>query len=122
MRLLVKLFVPIAVVVIAAVGLLPPVFARGNLDSDTIAAARAGSTALSGSTGGEAEREATAAAIQSLAGHRGVTVASVTVSGSGLGSVVTVTTSEHVRSFLENVPGLKGWFNITSTQTSQLGQ
>lgn len=122
MRLLIKLLVPVTVIVVAAVGFLPPVFARGNLDSETIAAARAASTAVGGQTGEAAMNAAAQAASSSLASHPEVTLVSVTITGRGLSSVVNVKTSEHVRSFLENVPGLKGWFRLTSTQSSQLGQ
>lgn len=113
----IKLLLPLAVIIVAAVGFLPPVLAQGSLDTDAVNAAKAGASALSVSGPAAAE----AAARSSVAGDTGVTVVSVEVDPGGQSQTVQVTLSEKVHSFLDGVSGLKNWFHDTSTQDSSLG-
>jgi hypothetical protein len=106
-----------ALVVALAVGLLPPVFTRSSLDEATFDAARAGSEALQG--GGTAAADA--AALRSIAAHPDVRIVSM---GAVAGAPFTfgVTTSEHVETFMDGIPGLASWFLLTSSQQSTAGQ
>jgi hypothetical protein len=108
-----------AVILAALAGFLPPVLARGTLDTDTVNAAKAGSSALS--TGGAAAAQSAVAT--SLSRDPNVVLKSVTFSQTPptSGSTVTVTATEHVHSWLSGISALDGWFNITSTQQSSLG-
>lgn len=117
MRLAIKLLLPLAVIIVAAVGFLPPVLSQGSLDTDAVNAAKAGASALS--TSGQAAAEA--AVRSSVAGDPGVTLVSVRLDPNGLTQDVQVTLSEKVNSFLNGISGLKSWFHDTSTQDSQLG-
>ncbi len=106
-----KLVFPLAVLVVLAVGLLPPLFARGTLDTDAINAAKAAASATSVSAG-----SATQVVERSIAGDPGVTLVSVKVNPNGQTDTVEVTLSETVHTFMDGFPGLKSWFHITSTQ------
>jgi hypothetical protein len=109
----------IGIVIAALVGFLPPVLARGSLDTDAVNAAKAGSSALS--AGGATAAQSAIKA--SLATHPDVVLKSVTFSQSppNSGSTVTVTVTESVHSWLSGISALGGWFHITSTQQSSLG-
>jgi hypothetical protein len=121
MRFAFKLFLPVAVITVLAIGLLPPFFVRGTLDTDAVNAAKAASAALSGSGSGSGAASAEAAARQSIAGDRGVTLVSVQVNPNGESDTVQVTLAETVHTFMDGFPGLESWFHVTSTQSSQLG-
>ena len=114
---LIKLLFPAAVIIVLAIGLLPPLFARGTLDTDAINAAKAGASALSVSGPGAAE----AAVRSAVAGDPGVTLVSVQVNPHGENQTVQVTLSKTVHTFMDGIGGLKSWFNIRSTQSSSLG-
>ena len=116
-RFLLKLVIPLAVLLVLAIGLLPPVFDRGTLDTDAVNAAKAGAAALSVSGPAAAE----AAVRGSIAGDTGVTLVSVQINPSGQTQTVQVTLSRTVHTFMDGIPGLKGWFHMTSTQDSSLG-
>ena len=105
---LVKLIVPVAIVVVAAIGFVPRFPAQGALDQDARNAAFA---ALNG--GGEAAARASAEA------HPGVHLMSFGRAKSTITGLPTVqvTLQEKVSTILSGLPGLKGWFRITSTQT-----
>lgn len=118
MRLLIRIGLPVALLVVLGAGLLPPVFARGSLDTDALNAARAASTAASSGSAADAY----GAAATSVASDPGVQLINVKVSSGGLGTTVQVTVTETVHSFMDKFPGLNGWFHLTSTQQSQLGQ
>src|SRR5574340_1512603 len=121
MRFAIKLLVPLAVLLVLALGLLPPLFARGTLDTDAVNAARAGSSALGGA--GSGALTAVEAAVQrSIAGKSGVGLVSVKINPDGQSDTVQVTLAETVHTFMDGIPGLEGWFHLTSTQQSSLGQ
>jgi hypothetical protein len=107
----------IALLVVLGAGLLPPVFAQGSLDDATLAAARAGSSVLQ--DGGTASAEA--AALRSIAGHPDMDIVNMGVVA-GTSGTFRVTVDEHVHTFMDGIPDLTGWFLITSTQESALGQ
>jgi len=110
-RFAIKLLLPIAVIAVFAAGLLPPLFAKGKLDTDALNAAKAASSPGAGS--------ALAAVQHSIAGDPGVTIVSVHFNSNG--DTVQVTLAETVHTFMDGFPGLKSWFHVTSTQTSSLG-
>lgn len=118
MRLLLKVFLPIGVVVAAAIGFLPPLLDQGNLDNDAVMAARAGSAVLvsTGSADG-----AITAVQEAISKDPGVHLVSVKVNPAGESSTVQVTVSETVHTFLDRLPGMKSWFHRTSTQESSVG-
>lgn len=122
MRFLIKLALPIAVLAVLGAGLLPPLFDQGSLDTDALNAARAGSSAFQSGNTAAAE----AAAEKSIAGDPGVTLVWAkplppTQATNEL-PAVQVKVSETVHTFLDGLPGLKSWFQLTSTQEAQLGQ
>lgn len=119
MRFFIKLALGAAVIAVLAVGLLPPVFDRGSLDTAAANAARAASALVQ--TGGS-QAAATAAAQTSIARVPGVTLDTVSFSTRSSTALVTVKVSEVVHTFMDGFPGLKSWFHITSTQVSQFGQ
>ncbi|HAM03015.1 MAG TPA: hypothetical protein DCQ30_12440 [Acidimicrobiaceae bacterium] len=119
MRFFIRLAVVLTIIAVLAAGLLPPVFDRGRLDTDTLNAARAASAVVQTSGGQSA---ATAAARASIAKDPGVTLDSVTFSTESSNAFVTVRASEDVHTFMDGFPGLKSWFHLTSTQESQFGQ
>ena len=123
MRFVIKLVLPLAVIVTLAIGLVPPFFDKGNLDSDALNAAKAGASAVfaSGSGIGSQLSRAEAAVQLSLAGKSGITLVSVRVNPPGTSNTVEVTLTETVHTFMEGFPGLKSWFHLRSTQQSELG-
>lgn len=118
MRFFIWLGLVIAVITVLAIGLLPPLLDRGKLDTEALNAARAASAVVQ--SGNRAA--ATAAAEASIAKDPGVELVSVTFRNASLGPFVQVKVREKVRTFMDGLPGLEGWFNLTSTQESQLGQ
>jgi hypothetical protein len=116
---LVLWLVAVGIVIAALVGFLPPVLARGSLDTDAINAAKAGSSALS--TGGVGGAQSAVAA--SVAKHPDVVLKKVTISPvpPTAESTVTVTVTENVHSWLSGISALDSWFHISSTQSSSLG-
>lgn len=126
MRLLFKIVVPLAVVVALALGLLPPLFDQGQLDSWTLAAARAASTMNPGSAGGSGPNSCPAAieavVEASVTAHRGVTMTGCSLSPTDEGAQVTVSTAETVHTYMDGLPDLKSWFHLTSSQQSVQGE
>lgn len=120
-RFLLKLLLPVAVVIVLAVGLLPPLFARGSLDTATLNAAKAAASALSTNSGPTAQSTAEAAVERSVAGMHDVRIVSVQVNPDGQTDTVQVTLTETVHSFMDGLPGVRRWFHLTSTQESALG-
>ena len=122
MRLLIKLALALAVIVTLAAGLLPPLLDRGNLANDALNAARAGS-ALMVST--DDPTQAQDAATGSIANDPGIELVNVGVNSDGSNSSVSVSVAENVHTFMSSWPGinswLKGWYHLTSTQTSSVG-
>lgn len=116
-RLLLKIFLPLAVVVVLAAGLLPPLLDQAGLDTDALNAARAGS-ALLVSTGSPASAEA--AAEQSIAGDPGVALVGVQVDPGGQPDTIEVSVKEEVHTFMKGLPGLEKWFDRTSTEESSV--
>lgn len=108
MRIAFRLVLVAAVLGVVAAGLLPPVFARGQLDGYARDAAQKGSSVILNEGASAAEQLATEAA-QS---HSGVHVVSVTAPGA---NTVSVTLSEDVHTIFTT-------FHIQSTQSSYLGQ
>lgn len=119
-RALIKILIPLAVIAVLAVGLLPPLFARGSLDTDAVNAAKAASSVFAGSGARSGPDAAIAAARNSLSGDPGVTIVSITFPKGEI-DTVQVTLSKTVHTFMDGFPGLKSWFHVTSTQSSQLG-
>lgn len=117
-RLLVKVFFPIAVIAVAAAGFLPPLLEQGNLDNQALNAARAGSALLVSS--GSAQ-QAMAAVAESISHDPGLHLDSVVVNPAGTTSTVKVTVSETVHTFLDGIPGMKSWFHRTATEESSVG-
>jgi hypothetical protein len=117
-RLLLKVFIPLAVVGVLAGGLLPPLLDQAGLDTDALNAARAGSAMLV-STGSSSEADVVVQ--QSIADDPGVALVSVQVDPNGESDTMQVTVAETVHTYLSGIPGLKGWFRRTSTQSSSVG-
>lgn len=109
--------IAITIVVALAIGLLPPRFDQGSLDTDALYAARAGSAALVGANSSDVV-VAQAAAATSIAADPGIRLANVSVDG----QTVRVTLTESVHTFMAPLPGLSSWFSLTSTEESTLGQ
>ncbi len=119
MRLLVKLGLLLAIVVVLAVGLLPPLVAKSHLAAEAADAARAGSAAAGNMEDSQAAYDAVA---QALVADPGVHLVSVRVEPSEVDPVVIVTLSKQVHTFMSGLPGLESWFRIQSSQQSSLGQ
>ena len=117
MRALFKVGVAITIVVVIAIGLLPPRFDQGSLDTDAIYAARAASAALVGANSSDVA-VAQVAAANSISADPGVRLANVSVDG----QTVRVTLIESVHTFMAALPGLRSWFRLASTEESTLGQ
>lgn len=117
MRALFKVSIAIAILVVLAIGLLPPRFDQGSLDTEAVYAARAGSAALVGANSSDVT-VAQAAASNSISGDPGVRLTNVSVDG----QTVSVTLTQSVHTFMDGLPGLSKWFKLTSTQESTLGQ
>ena len=121
MRWIIRLLLPLAIVGVLAAGLLPPLIAKGRLATEALDAARAASAAVTNSGNRQVAYEAAAKWVASDSDHN-VQLVSVNVQSGDLGATVQVTLRESVHTFMEGFPGLKGWFRITSTQASSLGQ
>lgn len=117
-RLLLRVFLPIAVVAALAAGLLPPLLDQAGLDTDALNAARAGSAVLV-STGSSASAEA--AAQQEVARDPGVVLVGVRVDPQGQAQTMEVSVSEKVHTFMDGLPGLEKWFVRTSSAESSVG-
>ena len=118
MRRLILTVLVVGILAVLGVGLFPPAFDQGRLDTDALNAARAASSASQ--SGNEAAIEAAAA--RSIAGDSGVTLVwAKPVASSGF-PTVQVKLRETVHTFMDGFPGLKSWFELSSTQESQLGQ
>lgn len=117
-RLLLKIFLPLAVVMVLAAGLLPPLLDQAGLDTDALNAARAGS-ALLVSTGSSTSAEAAAA--QSIARDPGVALVGMQVDPGGQAETMEVSVKEEVHTFMKGLPGLEKWFDRTSTEESSVG-
>ena len=106
-----------AVVIVLGIGLLPPLLARGKLDQTTSAAAQAGALVLAEGRGTSA---ADAAALDAVAKNPNVTIVSM---GQVPGTTTTfaVTTQERIHTFMAGLSALKGWFVVTSSQRSAVG-
>ena len=102
----VKLGVLVAALGVLGAGLLPPVFARGELDGFARDAAQKGGAVLLN----EGPQAAQNLAQQAAATHQGVQVDGVTIDGND----VLVTLSETVHTFM-------GSFHLTTTEGSSLG-
>ncbi|HLX87334.1 MAG TPA: hypothetical protein VKR22_02565 [Acidimicrobiales bacterium] len=107
MRTTVKLAVPLAIAAVLALGLLPPLFARGELDGFARDAAQKGSSVLLN----EGQSEAQALVVQAIASHPGVHLDKVAFEGN---NTVAVTISEDVHTFLST-------FHLSTTEGSSLG-
>jgi hypothetical protein len=121
MRWIVRLVLPLAVVGVLAAGLLPPLVAKGRLATEALDAARAASAAVTNSGNQQAAYQAAAKWVAAGSDHN-VQLVSVNVQSGQLGATVQVTLRESVHTFMEDFPGLKGWFRISTTQESSLGQ
>jgi hypothetical protein len=104
----VKLGLGVIVVTAGALGagLLPPVFARGQLDGFARDAAQQGGAVLLN----EGPQAASELAQKAAASHPGVHVDEITIDGND----VNVTVSENVHTFI-------GSFHLTTTERSSLG-
>ena len=124
MRLVFKLVIPIAVIVVLAAGLLPPLLDKTGLDNDALTAAKAASAALI-STGSTSQSDAQAVVEHSLSSDPGVQLVSVQVDPHGEATSVQVTVEEDVHTFMSGLPELrqwlKGWFHLSATQNSSVG-
>ena len=118
LRLLLKIFLPLAVLGVLAAGLLPPLLDQAGLDTDALNAARAGS-ALLVSTGSSSAAEE--AAEQSIAGDPGVVLVSIRVDPGGQAQTMEVSVEETFHTFIYGFPGLKRWFHRTATEESSVG-
>ena len=107
MRTMFRLAVPLAVAVVLAIGLLPPLFARGELDGYARDAAQKGSSVLLN----EGQSAAQDLIAQAIASHPGVHLDSIAFEGT---NTVTVTISENVHTFLST-------FHLTTTEGSASG-
>jgi hypothetical protein len=106
MRLAIRLGLVAAVLGVLGAGLLPPLFARGQLDGYARDAAQKGAAVLLN----EGSQAATALATEAASSHSGVHVVGVSIDG----NTVSVTISETVHTFMSN-------FHLTSTESSYLG-
>ena len=124
MRLFFKLAVPIAVLAALAAGLLPPLLDQSGLNNDALNAARAASATLISSQS-LSQADAQTVVQNALAGDHGVQLVSVNVDPQGQITTVQVNVKEQVHTYMSNWPGvrswLKGWFQLTSSQTSSVG-
>lgn len=124
MRLFFKLAVPIAVLAALAAGLLPPLLDQSGLNNDALNAARAASATLISSQS-LSQTDAQSVVQNALAGDNGVQLESVNVDPQGQITTVQVNVKEQVHTYMSNWPGvrswLKGWFQLTSSQTSSVG-
>ena len=118
MRLLLKLGVVVVVLVALGIGLVPPLLAREQLATDATDAARAASNVADT----QSQAAAAVAAAQAIADDPGVQLDKVSIQYGGYAPTVVVTVSETVHTFMDGIPGLRGWFHVVSTQQSQLGQ
>jgi hypothetical protein len=109
------------VVAILAAGLLPPLIAKGRLASEALDAARAASAAVTNTGNPQAANQVVARWVADSSDHN-VRLVSVNIRSGELGAAVQVTLDERVHTFLEHFPGLKGWFQISTTQESSFGQ
>ncbi len=116
-RLLLKVFLPLAVAGVLAGGLLPPLLDQAKLDTDAINAAQAGS-ALLVSSGSPSEAEA--AAQQSIADDPGVTLVDLQVDPKGQSYTMEVTVAQTIHTYMSGVPGLEKWFRRASTEESSV--
>lgn len=109
MRLL-RFVLPLAVAVALAVGFLPLIGTRGSLDQY---GTEAGLAAL------HDPNHAQAAAAAALSHHPGVRLISLQreTSVNGL-PAVTVVVRERVHSYLDGLPKIKSWFQISATVTT----
>lgn len=118
-RLLLKIFLPLAVVGVLAAGLLPPLLDQAGLDTDALNAARAGSALLVST---QSSSEAEQAAEQSIADDPGVTLVSLQVDPGGQAGTMEVSVTEDVHTFMDGLPGLKKWFHRSATEESSVGE
>ena len=93
-------------------GLLGPVVAAGHLHDEANTAAQAGYSRLFGSSSSSASVQQAVAA--SVAHKSNIRVESVKIQG----GVVTVVLQEKVHSFMDGMPGLKGWFTVSATESA----
>lgn len=123
-RLLFKLALPIVALVALAAGLLPPLLDQSGLNTDALNAARAASATLISSQS-QSQADAQTVVQSALANDPGVELVSVSVDPKGAGTAVQVTLKERVHTYMSNWPGvhrwLKGWFELTSSETSSVG-
>lgn len=108
MRLAIRLALVAAVLGVVAAGLLPPVFARGQLDGYARDAAQKGASVILNEGAQAAEQLAT----QAASSHPGIHVVTVSTPDA---NTVTITLSEDVHTFMST-------FHLTTTQSSYLGQ
>jgi hypothetical protein len=108
MRLAIRLGLVLAVIGVIAAGLMPPVFARGQLDGYARDAAQKGAAIILNEGQGAAE----ALANQAATSHAGVQVVSMSVSPDG--NTLSVTLSETVHTFMST-------FHLQTTERSYLG-
>jgi hypothetical protein len=122
--MLLKLALTVAVLTALAGGLLPPLLDHGGLDTDALDAARAASAALVSSSS-LSQADAQTIVQNAIANDKGVQLVSVTVDPGGTQNAVQVVLKEHVTTYMSDWPGvrswLKGWFELSSTQTSSVG-
>lgn len=106
----VKIAVPAGVVIAAAVGFVPRLAAQGSLDQWAVNAA---TTAIR--SHGNAEQAARASAMA----HPGVTMTLFKTGAESSSGVpfATVSLEETVHTYISTLPGIKGWFQITTSQT-----
>ena len=107
MRTMVKLAVPLAIAAVLGIGLLPPLFARGELDGFARDAAQKGSAILLN----EGEAAAANLITEAIASHPGVHLDGIAFEG---GNTVRVSISENVRTFVST-------FHLSTTEGSTLG-
>jgi hypothetical protein len=105
-------FPGLVVLGVLSYGLLGPVVAAGHLHDEANAAAQAGYARLLSSNSSSASVQQSVAG--SVAHHSNVQVKSVKIQG----GVVTVVLEEKVHSFMSGVPGLKGWFTVSATESA----
>ena len=110
MRLL-RFGLPFAVLVAAVVGFVPRLGGQVSLDQ------WAGDAATQASQAPPATAEQVAR--RSAESHPGVRL--VGFQRAAHSSAVTVTLARDVHSFLDGLPGLRGWFHLTSTQNTMGG-
>ncbi|SRR5579884_3085447 len=111
-RRLLPVVLVIGVLSFLGVELVPPLSAHGKLDQWTLDAAQAAARSAVG--GGSTKARAVA---QSVADQHHVAMTGFSLSG----TTATVTFRQQTHAYLDTLPGLKNWYQVTSTQSSDGG-